>query len=100
MSAPAPQQPKILRIGIIQGKKIIEERLIRAGETVSIGESTKNTFVLPPTTLQSKRHSLFIHKGSRYFLNFTDEMDVKIALSNSFGFGGHNACLLVKKLED
>ncbi|MDP6044515.1 MAG: beta-ketoacyl-ACP synthase II [Phycisphaerae bacterium] len=28
------------------------------------------------------------------------EMDVKIALSNSFGFGGHNACLLVKKLED
>jgi 3-oxoacyl-[acyl-carrier-protein] synthase II len=28
------------------------------------------------------------------------EMNVDIALSNSFGFGGHNACLLVKKLTD
>ena len=28
------------------------------------------------------------------------EMDVKYALSNSLGFGGHNASLLVKKFED
>ena len=28
------------------------------------------------------------------------EMDVKYALSNSLGFGGHNATLLVKKFED
>jgi len=28
------------------------------------------------------------------------EMDVNVALSNSFGFGGHNACLLVRKLTD
>ena len=26
--------------------------------------------------------------------------DIKTALSNSFGFGGHNAVLLIKKLED
>ena len=26
------------------------------------------------------------------------EMPVKVALSNSFGFGGHNACLVVRKL--
>jgi 3-oxoacyl-[acyl-carrier-protein] synthase II len=26
--------------------------------------------------------------------------DVKIAMSNTFGFGGHNACILFKKFED
>lgn len=26
------------------------------------------------------------------------ELDVKVALSNSFGFGGHNACLVLKKV--
>ena len=36
-------------------------------------------------------------------LNFTfnkaQKRDVKVAISNTFGFGGHNACVLVKKLE-
>ncbi len=28
------------------------------------------------------------------------EMNVDIVLSNSFGFGGHNACLLIRKMQD
>jgi len=27
-------------------------------------------------------------------------MDVKAVLTNSLGFGGHNACLLVRKFEE
>jgi 3-oxoacyl-[acyl-carrier-protein] synthase II len=34
-----------------------------------------------------------------YVPNQPREMKVDIALSNSFGFGGHNACLLVKRFE-
>ena len=37
-------------------------------------------------------------------LNFTfnkaQKRDIKVAMSNTFGFGGHNACVLFKKFEE
>ena len=35
---------RILRIGVLLGGKIIEERLVREHTSVSIGQSAKNTF--------------------------------------------------------
>jgi 3-oxoacyl-[acyl-carrier-protein] synthase II len=32
-----------------------------------------------------------------YVPNQAREMDINIALSNSFAFGGHNACLVLKR---
>ena len=32
--------------------------------------------------------------------NKAQKRDVKVAMSNTFGFGGHNACVLFKKYED
>ena len=32
--------------------------------------------------------------------NKAQKREVKIAMSNTFGFGGHNACILFKKFED
>lgn len=32
--------------------------------------------------------------------NKAQKRDVKVAMSNTFGFGGHNACILFKKLEE
>jgi len=32
-------------------------------------------------------------------LNKAQKRDVKVAMSNTFGFGGHNACVLFKKLD-
>src|SRR5262245_31495011 len=72
--------PKILRIGIIQGGKIVEERLVRKRESVTVGQSTKNSFVIPTEALP-KTFTLFelLSNGS-YALNFTDGMDGRIAL--------------------
>jgi 3-oxoacyl-[acyl-carrier-protein] synthase II len=33
-------------------------------------------------------------------LNKAQKRDVKVAMSNTFGFGGHNACVVFKKLEE
>ena len=33
-------------------------------------------------------------------LNKAQKRNAKVAMSNTFGFGGHNACVLLKKLEE
>lgn len=73
------RQAKVLRIGIIQDGKIVQERLIKAGEPVSVGESAKNTFVFPKTHLASAEHLLFKVSGNGYILQFTEKMKGKIS---------------------
>ena len=73
------RQNKVLRIGIIQDGKIVQERLIKANETVTIGESTKNTFVLPKSTLPTPSFVLFKPSPKGYTLAFTDAMKGKIS---------------------
>jgi TonB family protein len=74
-----PSGPKVLRIGIIQAGKIVEERIIRKRETVTVGSSEKNHFVVhgegvPP------RFELFQLVGTDYILNFTDKMSGRVGL--------------------
>ncbi len=35
-----------------------------------------------------------------YVTNGAESIDLKAAMSNSFGFGGGNACIIIKKYED
>lgn len=72
-----PSGPKVLRIGLIQGGKIIEERIIRQRETVTVGSSERNHFVvggMPP------RFDLFQLVGGDYILNFTADMRGRVGL--------------------
>jgi len=76
------RQPKVLRIGIVQNRQLVQERWIRHGETVTVGESTKNTFVLPPSQLP-KRYQLFVFRGGRYALHFDQGVAGKISYRNA-----------------
>jgi TonB family protein len=73
---------KILRIGIIQNGKIIEERLLRRRESVTVGQSSRNTFVLPLVGVP-KSFTVFELRGGVYHLNFRPEMSGKVSVDSS-----------------
>ena len=76
----APEH-KVLRIGIIHNGRIIEERLIPAGQGVSVGDSAKCTVVISDSKLPSKKFDLFSEKQGRYTLNFTKQMHGKVSVA-------------------
>ncbi|HNQ27981.1 MAG TPA: beta-ketoacyl-ACP synthase II [Aquaticitalea sp.] len=54
--------------------------------------------IVPPTI----NHSVVdenIDPALNLTLNKAQKRDIKVAMSNTFGFGGHNACVLFKKLD-
>jgi TonB family protein len=70
-----------LRIGIIQGGRIVEERLVRKRENISVGQSARNMFVVPSDALP--RHWLMFEITPRgYVAHFADAMDARIAVGN------------------
>ena len=74
----SPKRPRILRVGVILGGNIIEERLIRNREDITIGQSSKNTFSAPLETLP-KSWSLFTVENGRYHLHFREDMDGRVS---------------------
>lgn len=78
--ASAGKQPKVLRIGIIQGGKIIEERRCKKLETVSVGQSPKAMFVVTSPAMP-KSFDLFEWTGEHYYLRLGDGMDGRIQLT-------------------
>lgn len=55
--------------------------------------------IVPPTI----NHEVFdenIDPSLNLTFNKAQKREVKVAMSNTFGFGGHNACILFKKLEE
>lgn len=76
---PQATGPKVLRIGLVQGGKVIEERVIKQRTTVTVGPSEKSTFVLPTKRLPPT-FKLFELVGNDYTLNFLDSMTGRVAL--------------------
>src|SRR4051794_28262921 len=73
--------PKILRIGVIQGWKIVEERLVRKRENLTVWQSTKSSLVIPTEALP-KSFVLFELGAQGYGLHFTDHIDGRISLGD------------------
>ena len=78
---PIAQQsgPKVLRIGLVQGGKVIEERVIKQRTHVTVGPSEKSMFVLPTKSVPPN-FKLFELVGNDYCINFLDGMGGRVAL--------------------
>ncbi|MEM9694538.1 MAG: energy transducer TonB [Myxococcota bacterium] len=71
--------PKILRIGVVQSGKVVDERLVKDRTHVTIGPSEKAMFVVP-TRKVPPNFKLFELVGNDYHLNFLDDMSGRVAL--------------------
>ncbi len=71
--------PKVLRIGVVQGGRVAEERIIKQRTHVTVGASEKNMFVVSTQNLPAT-FRVFELVGNDYHLNFLDGMSGRIAL--------------------
>jgi hypothetical protein len=72
--------PKVLRIGLVQSGRVIEERIIKQRVTVTVGSNEKSMFVIPSQAVPPM-FKLFELLGNDYYLNFLDGMTGRVALA-------------------
>ncbi len=81
-ATPGGPRPRILRIGVLLGGKIVEERLIRERTPVSIGQSMRNTFSIPVEGLPLEFTLFALDERGRYHLRFLPKMDGRLSDSS------------------
>ncbi len=73
----AAQRSKVLRLGVIRGGKIVEERILTAHQAVTVGTDARNTIVVPISDLPSSFTAFTVH-GDAYHLCFDEGMDGRV----------------------
>lgn len=72
--------PKVLRIGLVQNGRVVEERIIKQRTTVTVGSNERAVFVIPSQAVPPM-FKLFELIGNEYYLNFLDGMTGRVALA-------------------
>lgn len=78
MSAP----PRILRVAVVRGGKILEERLFRRHQTVTIGSHRGATLCVPAASMPDKR-PLFIKVAGRLALNLDCAQSARVSVQGT-----------------
>ncbi len=86
------------KLNISSTKSMTGHLLGAAGavETIASILAVKNNIV--PPTINHSTEDPEIDSSLNLTLNKAQEREVNTAISNTFGFGGHNACVMVKKV--
>jgi len=86
------------KIPVSSTKSMTGHMLGAAGgvEAVATVLSVQNNIVHPTINYETPDEGLDLN----YVPNVAQKCEVNAAISNSFGFGGHNACVVFKKFED
>ncbi len=87
-------------ININSTKSMTGHLLGAAGAIESIAAILAIEHGIVPPTINHETVDENIDPELNLTLNKPQKRDVKIAMSNTFGFGGHNACVLFKKLDE
>jgi 3-oxoacyl-[acyl-carrier-protein] synthase II len=70
-----------------------------AGAIETISSILSLKYGIIPPTINHFTDDESIDPKLNFTFNVAQKRDVKVLMSNTFGFGGHNACVLVKKLD-
>jgi len=85
-------------ININSTKSMTGHLLGAAGAVEAIASILAIKYGIVPPTINHFNDDDHIDNKLNFTFNKAQKREVKVALSNTFGFGGHNACLLFKKL--
>ncbi len=86
-------------ININSTKSMTGHLLGAAGAIESIASILAMEHGMVPPTINHEVADENIDSELNLTLNKAQKRDVKVAMSNTFGFGGHNACVLFKKID-
>lgn len=86
-------------ININSTKSMTGHLLGAAGAIESIASILAMEHGIVPPTINHEVVDENIDSKLNLTLNKAQKRDVKVAMSNTFGFGGHNACVLFKKID-
>ncbi|AEH00802.1 beta-ketoacyl-ACP synthase II [Lacinutrix sp. 5H-3-7-4] len=86
-------------ININSTKSMTGHLLGAAGAVESIASILAMEHGVVPPTINHENVDENIDPNLNLTLNKPQKRDIKVAMSNTFGFGGHNACVLFKKLD-
>ena len=87
-------------ININSTKSMTGHLLGGAGAIEAIASILAMTHGIIPPTINHQVVDPSIDPSLNLTLNVAQKRDIKVAMSNTFGFGGHNACVLFKKLDN
>ncbi|WP_034060261.1 beta-ketoacyl-ACP synthase II [Lacinutrix jangbogonensis] len=86
-------------ININSTKSMTGHLLGAAGAIESIASILAMEHSIVPPTINHSTIDENIDPNLNLTLNQPQKREIKVAMSNTFGFGGHNACVLFKKLD-
>ncbi|WP_179021338.1 beta-ketoacyl-ACP synthase II [Winogradskyella forsetii] len=86
-------------ININSTKSMTGHLLGAAGAIEAIASIMAMEHGIVPPTINHETADENIDPELNLTLNKAQKRDIKVAMSNTFGFGGHNACVLFKKLD-
>ncbi len=87
-------------ININSTKSMTGHLLGAAGAIEAIASVLSLEHGIVPPTINHETADENIDPELNLTLNKAQKREAKVAMSNTFGFGGHNACVLIKKLEE